>query len=160
MIVVSDTSPIRALAFLQQLSLLERFFHEVWIPPAVERELREPPLEWMAVDPGQFPFMRVESPKDQNHVADLLAELDLGESEALVLALENSPEAFLIDELRGRGKAIQLGLKVTGTVGVLIRAKAEGLIEQLRPLLDRLENELGFFISPNLRAEALRLAGE
>lgn len=160
MIVVSDTSPIRALAHLDNLSLLGQLFAEVLIPPAVEHELRKPRRRGMAVDPQEIPNARIESPSDQNQVAQLRAALDLGESEALVLALETKADAILIDERAGRRKATQLGLTAIGTVGILVQAKAEGLLDEVRPCLDRLENELKFFISAKLRADALRDAGE
>ena len=49
---------------------------------------------------------------------------------------------------------------IIGAIGILTRAKARGLVQEIRPMLYRLENELRFFISPSLRAQALRLAGE
>ena len=91
MIVVSDTSPIRALAFLEQLTVLERLFGTVVIPPAVVDELANParlaPGE-SPVELSRFAFIEVRIPAGQTRVEELADELDRGESEAIVLAEE------------------------------------------------------------------------
>jgi predicted nucleic acid-binding protein len=56
--------------------------------------------------------------------------------------------------------AKRLGLSPIGVLGLLVRAKQRGLVTLVQPLLDQLENDLGFFISRSLRSEILRLAGE
>lgn len=85
--------------------------------------------------------------------------LGKSEVEATALALELNADWLLMDDLSGRREAIRIGLTVMGTVGVLIRAKQESLIEQLEPLLDEL-GAAGFRFSRNLRLFALQLAGE
>ena len=65
-----------------------------------------------------------------------------------------------MDERAGRSAAAQLGLPVIGTLGLLLRSKEKGFIPTIGPLVDRLQNELGFFVSAELRAEVLRRAGE
>jgi len=109
---------------------------------------------------NEFPFIRIESVKNVSLVKQFLSTLDLGESEALALALEIHADTVLIDEAAGRAMAVQMGLKPTGVLGVLVRAKKKGLIGRLEPLMDQLQNELGFYISAKLRAEILRLSGE
>ncbi len=88
MIVVSDTSPIRALAFLEHLAVLEQLFETVVIPPAVVDELAHParltPGE-SPVDLSRFPFIEIRIPTGQARVAELAEELDRGESAAGVL---------------------------------------------------------------------------
>lgn len=85
--------------------------------------------------------------------------LGKGEVEAIALALRLNADWLLMDDLSGRREAIRIGLTVMGTVGVLIRAEQESLIEPLEPLLDELE-AAGFRFSRNLRLFALQLAGE
>lgn len=160
MLVVSDTSPVRALAHLSCLDVLGDLFGEVLLPPAVERELRHPPAQLRSVDVSRFSFLRVEMPQNQVQVRSFLESLDPGESEALSLALERKADAVLIDEAAGRRTATQLGLTVIGTLGILLRAKQKRLIGEIGPMINRLENELGFFISRALRDEMLRRADE
>lgn len=67
---------------------------------------------------------------------------------------------ILIDEAEGREVAARLGLPLVGALGILLRLKTQGLIGNVLPLIDRLQSELRFFISPDLRAEIKRLAHE
>ena len=76
------------------------------------------------------------------------------------MAVEVHADAILIDETAGRAVARQRGLLPVGVLGVLLRAKHRRLILAVVPLIDRLQEELGFFISPALRAEILKQAGE
>jgi uncharacterized protein len=159
-VLISDTSPIHALGHLGLLALLRDLFGQVVIPPAVQQELMRPPPRLLAIDVSQLAFVQIQAPQNHAQVQQLLQTLDPGESEALVLAVELQVSTLLIDEMDGRAVATQLGLVPLGTLGVLLRAKQRGLINAVRPLMDRLENEIQFFISPQLRADVLRLAGE
>lgn len=85
--------------------------------------------------------------------------LDEGEAEAIVLALEINASLILIDDREARLQAKRLGLRVTGTLGILLRAKKLGLIKSLREELDKLKGT-GFRISKNLEEEILKAAGE
>lgn len=159
MIVVSDTSPIRALEFLGQLPILGGLFERVLIPPAVKGELASPPPQLGVVDISKYDFVEVQAPQDENQVRQFLRTLDRGESEALALALETGTRLILIDELRGRAVAAQHSIVPLGALGVLLRAKSRGLIPAIRPLIDKL-GELEFFMSEDLKNDVLRLAGE
>jgi uncharacterized protein len=159
-LVVSDTSPIRALAHLRQVELLQILFGDIHVPPAVASELRNPPIGSPTVDIGTFGFLLVSAPRDQRRVEELLRTLDLGESEALVLAQELACPAVLMDEAAGRATARCLGLLPIGTLGILVQAKQRGIVVSVMPLLDRLQTEIDFFVSSALRTEVLRLAGE
>jgi hypothetical protein len=123
MIVVSDTSPIRALCHLQLIELLRDLFSEVLLPPAVRDELSAPPPGLAAVDVSQWDFLRVETPLDSGQVAQLAQKLDPGESEALALAIEHRADAVLVDERIGRLEAGRLGFPVIGTLAQLPQPK-------------------------------------
>lgn len=87
-------------------------------------------------------------------------DLDSGETEALSLALEWHADAVLMDEAADRRAATVLKVTSVGVAGILIRARSRGLIPAVRPLLERLRVEAGFWLHPRLEAEVLRLAGE
>lgn len=157
-IVISDTTAIRALAFLNRVDLLPTLFDQVLVPPEVDAELRSPPGDLPVVDVRQFAFVKIQAPNDQKKVRELKRVRDPGESEAL--ALELGVGAILIEESAGRSMAKRLGLSPIGVLGLLVRAQQRGLVTLVHRLLDQLENDLGFFISRSLRSEILRLAGE
>jgi hypothetical protein len=158
--VVSDTSPIRALAHLELLVVLEALFGQIVVPPAVDTELLHPPVGLPQVNVRKLSFVQIQTPRDIDRVQKLMATLDPGESQALALALEFEGLAILIDEAAGREMARRLGLLPIGVLGTLVRAKQRGLISSVGPLTDRLKSELGFFVSTPLRNEILRIAGE
>jgi uncharacterized protein len=159
-IVVSDTSPIRALAHLGHLQLLQALFGQVLIPPAVVVELEQPRSRLRPLSVQDLGFVRIQSPTDRATVEELMRSLGPGEAEALALAVEVQAEAILIDETAGRAAARKRGLLPLGALGTLVRAKQRGLIREITPLLDRLQSELGFYISAPIRSEVLRQAGE
>ncbi|HUG90643.1 MAG TPA: DUF3368 domain-containing protein [Planctomycetaceae bacterium] len=159
MIVVSDTSPIRALNHLGLLPALERLFGTVLIPPAVASELQFPRRRFASVDVASLEFVQVKAPSRLHSATQMDATLDLAETEALSLAIQESA-SVLVDESAARAAAVRLGLQVTGTLGILLEAKTCGLIQDVRSYVDRLQHELGFFISNELRAAVLQDAGE
>ena len=97
----------------------------------------------------------------EGKVARLLAAaLDPGEAEAIALALELSADLILLDERDGRSAAERAGLRVTGVLGVLLRAKNEGQIEMIRPEIEALRTQARFFLLARLQEKVLEIAGE
>lgn len=86
--------------------------------------------------------------------------LDAGEIAAIALALETTADAVLIDETEGRRVARQLGLTTIGVAGILVRARLAGLLPSIAPVFEQLEQKANFWLAPEIRAEALRAAGE
>lgn len=101
----------------------------------------------------------IQNPKDRKNQRLLEVTLDKGEASAIALALEQSNCRLIIDELRGRKLAKQLGLTITGTPGVLAEAKISGLIPLVRPLIDKIK-QTDFRLSKQLEIEILKLIGE
>ena len=159
-VVISDTSPLRALAHLGHMAWLQELFHQIRLPPAVAAELRHPPPALAAVDVTAWDFLVIQSPSDVQRVSEFRSRLDAGEAEALALAEELHADLILVDELAGREVARQCGFTVLGTLGILMRAKQRQLCPAVAPLLDRLQRELNFFVSPALRQSILRQTGE
>jgi predicted nucleic acid-binding protein len=93
-------------------------------------------------------------------VSLLTLELHPGEAEAIALALEIKADYLLIDEREGRTLARQLGLPITGVLGVLLRAKRRRQIEAVKPEIEALRRQARFFIAPALEAAILAEAGE
>ena len=88
------------------------------------------------------------------------ADLDPGEFAAIALCLSEKADALLIDEALGRRVAENLGLRTIGILGVLIESRQRQLIPSVKYLLDRLEIEAGFWVSPNLRMKVMQMVGE
>jgi len=103
-------------------------------------------------------WLRIVEASDRDAVEQMAVSLDAGESEVLVVAQELEATAA-IDERRGRNLAVSLGVPQTGTVGILLIAKKQGLIPAITPLLDELGAK-GVHLSSRLYEEARRLAGE
>jgi predicted nucleic acid-binding protein len=160
-IVVADTSVLVNLARVERIDILQTLFHDVIIPPEVATEFGR-----LAADVARFKgvalpnWIREQSPTIIPAVLRAMRGLDPGESAALSLALEIRADAILIDERRGHSAASQLGLTAVGVFGVLLQAKAKGLVPELRSIIDRLDRDAGFFMSAELREEVLRRAGE
>ncbi len=150
-LVVSDTSPIRALRHLGLLDLLPAIYGSLLAPPAVAQELLQPPPGLPTIDVSLVPFIQIQAANNSPNLQRLLGLLDAGEAEALALAVDIRASIVLIDERDGRREGTRLGFLVVGALGVLLRAKQLGLIPAVGPLMDRLVNEINFFIAPSLR---------
>jgi hypothetical protein len=98
---------------------------------------------------------------DNTAVVDLLGlGLHRGEAEAIALAIERRSSIILLDDADARMAATTLGLRKTGVIGILIKAKADGKIESLRLELDKLMDRMGFYIDDRLYDRALSVVGE
>ncbi len=157
--VVADAGPLIGLAIVGGLAWLEALFREVLIPEAVEAELRLgsdlPGATALALARRQG-WLKVATVADLP--AHLLAAVDRGEAEAIMLAKRHAVP-LLIDEVRGRRAARSEGVQIFGSGAVLIRAKEECLIREVRPHLDAL-TRARYRLADELRREILRLAGE
>lgn len=161
-IVVSNTSPIINLAAIGQFDVLRALYGTLMIPDAVYDEIvvrgRGQPG---ADEVQQFSWFVRQSVNNRTLVAQLMGSgLDVGEAEAIVLALETNASLLLMDEKLGRAAAARAGARVIGLLGVLIEAKSRGLVPAIRPLLDALRAGPGFYIAPALYAQILQQAGE
>jgi predicted nucleic acid-binding protein len=160
MIVVSDTSPLRALQTIKQVPLLTAAFGEVLLPPAVAAELEVAVPSLGAFPLSSFPFLKVRAPLDVAQVSRLRAELNAGEAEALALASELRAGVVLIDESPGRRVAARMGLRTMGVLALLVQAKRLGQLNAVAPLVEELAEKINFRISAELRQRILRDAGE
>lgn len=161
MIIVSDTSPINNLAAINHLYLLRQLYGTVIIPEAVYQELTDPNFPVAgATEVQTFDWIQTHIISDRTLVEALSNELDIGEAEAIALAIEVQADQVLIDERRGRMIASKLNLQYTGILGILVEAKSQGLIAKVKPLMNALINEAGFWIAEPLRNSVLQLVNE
>lgn len=158
-IVVSNATPLIALAWLEQLTLLPRLFKTIHIPQAVQDELLHNPDTTGVDEFRAAPWLEVTPVTDHLAVVMLLDQLDAGESEAIVLAHELQAGLLLMDERRGRRRATQGGLTIVGTLGILVEAHQRSMIGPLTPLLEKLQ-QLPFYMSHTLMARVLAQVGE
>lgn len=105
-----------------------------------------------------FEWIKIEQIQDRKSIAYFL-DLDKGEAEAIVLATESEADLILLDESLGRFYAKHAGLRVTGTIGILVKAKKQGLISELKPLILDLKDK-GVWLSESLIERILELANE
>lgn len=161
MLVVSDTSVLLNLCRVSAEGLLPELFGEVWVPPAVAAEFSHLAGARARFQGLALPsWVRISREVQVAEEVRACPDLDSGETEALSLALELHADAVLMDEAAGRRAATVLQVPFVGVAGILIRAKVGKLIPAVRPLLERLRYEAGFWLHPRFEAEVLRLAGE
>jgi predicted nucleic acid-binding protein len=158
--VISNTSPLQYLHQLGLLDLLPGLVGSITVAPAVVEELEAGRA--LGLDLPDVPSLNWIIIRSSEQSVELSPAQDLGrgETEALHLAFEATGEVILIlDDARAREAAKAMGLKYTGTLGVLLEAKRAGLLQAVKPQLDRLD-ALGFRLARHTREAVLRLAGE
>jgi predicted nucleic acid-binding protein len=141
MIIISDTSPLSSLALVDYLSILKDIYTNVVIPQAVANELANLTEEDIRIKAIiSLKWIQVKQAANLELVACLRNEynLDIGEAEAIALALELKADELLIDERLGRREAVRLGLSITVVLGVLLIAKNRGLIAKVKPIMESL----------------------
>lgn len=161
MIIVSNTSPITNLAAIGQFDLLHLLFDQVYLPSAVIEELPACGNVWPGyAEATQADWVLTAEVTNRQLIDALRLDLDRGEAETIALALQLGADLVLLDEQAGRLAAQHFGLQVMGVVGLLLRAKALGHITEVRPLLDKLRWQAGFYLDDALYNHALNLASE
>ena len=147
--IIVDTSCLIILSKIKELNLLKLLYEEILITEVVAKEFNEPLPDWITVCPIKF------------NEKEFLFEkrIDKGEASVIILALERSNSTIIIDDFKGRALAKELGIKVTGTIGIIISAKNKKLIPSIKPILEKIK-ETNFYISKKLENEAVGLAEE
>lgn len=153
--VVSNTSTLIHLAKIGKLELLKDYFNEISIPEAVFRECVVEGKDREEIEQIKSAgWLKVSNVNDKKLVKLLQYSIDNGESEAIALALEIDADLILIDDADAREKARLYGIRITGTIGILLRAKLEGKIDSLGEYLKRLR-KTGFWIGDDLEKKIL-----
>lgn len=162
-LVIADASPIIGLSLIDGLAWLKPLFCTVSITTQVRNELLHglttTPKKGMAeidaaITDGSINVLARDWPSPQ------FSYLDDGEASVLrAAANQQSPCLVIIDETLGRRAANEMGIAMTGLIGVIIAAKKKQLIPKIAPLLEQLDTA-GFRLSTGLVAEALGIVGE
>ena len=157
--IVVNTSPWIALSLCGEISLLNILYSEVYIPFAVKEEIMTGGEKSIGVcELRASSWVKIEKIIDAEKVR-LLHELDQGEAEVIILAKEKGIKYVLIDEKVARLQANVLGLKVVGTLGLLLKAKKKGLIPAVKPLIQKIL-EHGIWIKDEIVKGILKESGE
>jgi predicted nucleic acid-binding protein len=145
-VIISDTSCLIVLSNIGQLELLEKLFGRVTITPEVfdefTKKYKERIPEWIDVKEA----------KNKEKVIELNTKLGLGESSSIVLASETPSSLVIIDEKKAREYALNIGLNVIGTIGIIRRAADINIIEsheKANELFRELKNK-GFWLNAKL----------
>jgi predicted nucleic acid-binding protein len=156
--VVSDTTPIICLLKIGRLDVLRTLYGEVAIPLAVFHEVEQGKGKRFYQNLSTLDWIKVTPVVDRGNLSNLVG-LDAGEAEAIALALETNARLIILDERMGRQRAKEHGLKVTGTLGVLLKAKSEGIVDRVAPLITELMQK-DVWLNERLVREILKKAGE
>jgi len=148
-IIITDTSCLIALTKINVLHLLHELYEHVVITEEIYAEFGEPLPEWIEIK-------QVANKKYQQLLENTL---DKGEASAIALAIELEEVLLVVDDLKGRKEAERLGLKITGTLGILFRMKQMGKLSVLKPYLEVLQT-VGFRVAPAVIEKILQKSGE
>jgi len=156
--IVSNTTPILSFIKIDRLDILKTLYKEIIIPEAVYEELEEGKNKYY-VNISNENWIKIFTVKNKSFVEQLEEELDRGEAEAIALSLEISADLLLIDEKIGRKFAEENGLKITGTIGILLKAKKKGVIKEVKPLIFELMEKGNYYKDAFIKI-ILKQAGE
>lgn len=148
-IVISDISSLILFDKIGELELLNKVYDSIITTPQIVLEFGESLPEWI----------KIIEVKDDKYFSFLETQVDQGEASAIALAVEIDHTILLLDDLKARKLAKKLNLKFTGTLGVIHKAKQLGIINEIKPLIDKLLLT-NFRISEIVVAELLRLNNE
>lgn len=147
--IISDTSCLIVLTNIGEMTLLQQTYGTIITTIEVAAEYGQVLPDWI----------EIKTVTDKNVQQVLELQIDKGEASALALALETPKCTLILDDYKARKVAEKLGLEITGTIGVIIKAKLKGIIPSILPYLDKL-NQTDFRITAEIKQQALKQAGE
>jgi len=147
--IISDTSCFIILSNIGELNLLQKVYGQIITTVEIASEFGEQLPSWVSIH----------QVTDKYRQQLLELQIDKGESSAIALALETPNCTIILDDYKARKIADQLGLHFTGTIGVIVKAKLNGIIQSIKPLLTKIRTT-DFRLSLELELLALKEAGE
>lgn len=147
--IIADTSCFIILSNIGELELLNKVYGQITTTVDIAFEFGETLPEWVEIT----------SVKDKSKQQLLELQIDKGESSAIALALETPDCTLILDDIKARKIADRLGLSFTGTIGIIIKAKLNGIIPEIKPILAKIK-QTDFRLSVEIELQALHLANE
>ena len=148
-VVISDTSTLILFQKIEYLDLLKQVYGELITTPEIAKEYGDVLPDWI----------KIESVVDKKYQEFLETQIDGGEASAIALAQEYEDVLLLLDDLKARKLALKLNFKITGALGIIHKAKQMSIIENVKPLIDKLL-KTDFRISDKIIDEILILNNE
>jgi len=143
--IISNTSCLIVLDNIGMLDVLKELYGTVFITEEVSKEFSKTVPDWI----------EVRKVSDNKYLKLMKNFVDLGEASTIALAVETDDIVIILDDLKARKLAQKLNLKITGTIGVLIKARERNIITSTQEVLNKLRNE-GFRISDEIEKEFLK----
>lgn len=128
-VIIADTSCLILLDKIYALELLNSLAKEVYVTLIIQQEFGKKLPNWILFS----------EPRNEHYQEILEMGIDEGEASAIALALHKENSILILDDLKGRRIAERLNLRYSGTFGLILRAKQEGVIEKVKPLLDSIK---------------------
>lgn len=147
--IISDTSCFIILSKIGELDLLKKLYGQITTTSDIAEEFGELLPDWVSI----------EKVTDQYRQRILELQIDRGESSAIALAMEIQNCTLILDDFKARKIARNLGLTFTGTIGVIIKAKLNGIIPSIKPFIEKIK-DTDFRISAEIELQALKEAKE
>ncbi|MBX2961895.1 MAG: DUF3368 domain-containing protein [Cyclobacteriaceae bacterium] len=148
-VIISDTSCLILLDKIGELDLLKKLFGEIIITNEIALEFKKDLPDWFIV----------KEPANKTYQKILEASLDKGEASAIAFAIEQEDCLLIIDDYKGRKYAEQLGIKITGTLGIIVSAKLSGQIKSVKPILNKIK-KTDFRLTNELERRTLAKSNE
>jgi predicted nucleic acid-binding protein len=159
-VIVINTGPIISLvAATGSLRILQKLFHQVYVPFEVKNEILKSATKKYAINEFHEADFLIQSPEPQNISPYLKNVLDLGEASVIQLAIDRGINTVCIDERAGRRVAKLNNLRLTGSIGILIMAKNHGYIQSMKEAIMKMKSR-GIYLSDNVISFALEKTGE
>lgn len=157
--VIVNSTPLIILGNIDRLDILQKMYGEIIIPQAVFEEVTSKNDDAKLKLSQNLSWIKIFEVKDKSNRKIYQAKLHDGEVEVMMLANEISTDLLIIDDNAAKKTAKFLGFTVTGTLSVLLKAKTQKIIGEIKPILKEMLNR-GFYISPKILEIVLKTANE
>ena len=147
--IISDTSCFIILSNIGELELLHKVYGQVATTMEVAAEFGQDLPSWI----------EIKAARDKHLQQVLEMQIDKGKASAIALAIETQGSTLILDDYKARKIATSLGLSITGTLGVIIKAKLQKVIPTIKPIIDKMK-KTNFRLAVEIEKQALKEAGE